>query len=48
MIVPYLLEPKPGEIIIDACAAPGGKTTHIAELTKDEAEIIAVDSHLPA
>jgi 16S rRNA (cytosine967-C5)-methyltransferase len=45
MIVPYLLEPKPGEIIIDACAAPGGKTTHIAELVKGEAEIIAVDSH---
>ncbi|MCS7186441.1 MAG: 16S rRNA (cytosine(967)-C(5))-methyltransferase RsmB [Armatimonadota bacterium] len=45
MIVPYLLDPKPGEIIVDACAAPGGKTTHIAELTRDEAEIIAVDSH---
>lgn len=45
MIVPYLLEPKPGEIIIDACAAPGGKTTHVAELTKGEAEVIAVDSH---
>ncbi|MCS7192209.1 MAG: 16S rRNA (cytosine(967)-C(5))-methyltransferase RsmB [Armatimonadetes bacterium] len=45
MVVPHLLEPKPNEIIIDACAAPGGKTTHIAELTKDEAEIIAVDSH---
>ncbi|MFN3420305.1 MAG: 16S rRNA (cytosine(967)-C(5))-methyltransferase RsmB [Armatimonadota bacterium] len=45
MIVPYLLEPKPGEIIIDACAAPGGKTTHIAELTKGEAEVIAVDNH---
>ncbi|MFN4179357.1 MAG: 16S rRNA (cytosine(967)-C(5))-methyltransferase RsmB [Armatimonadota bacterium] len=45
MVVTYLLEPKPGEIIIDACAAPGGKTTHIAELTKGEAEVIAVDSH---
>ncbi len=45
MVVPYLLEPKPKDVIIDACAAPGGKTTHIAELTKDEAEIIAVDSH---
>lgn len=45
MIVPYLLEPKPGEIIVDACAAPGGKTTHISELTKDEAEVIAVDIH---
>jgi len=45
MVVTYLLEPKPGEIIVDACAAPGGKTTHIAEMTKDEAEVIAVDSH---
>jgi 16S rRNA (cytosine967-C5)-methyltransferase len=30
---------------VDACAAPGGKTTHLAELAKDEAEIIAVDAH---
>lgn len=45
MIVSYLLEPKPGEIIIDACSAPGGKTVHIAQLAKDSAEIIAVDLH---
>lgn len=45
MVIPYLLEPKPGERIIDACAGPGGKTTHIAELTKDQAEVIAVDIH---
>lgn len=45
MVVPYLLDPKPGEVIIDACAAPGGKTTHIADLTKDKAEVIAVDLH---
>jgi len=37
------LSPKPGERILDACAAPGGKTTHIAEVTKDEATIIALD-----
>jgi 16S rRNA (cytosine967-C5)-methyltransferase len=30
----YLLDPQPEELIIDACAAPGGKTTHIAELSK--------------
>jgi 16S rRNA (cytosine967-C5)-methyltransferase len=41
--VTYLLDPRPGETIIDACAAPGGKTTHIAELTGDNARIIASD-----
>jgi 16S rRNA (cytosine967-C5)-methyltransferase len=28
-LVTHLLDPQPGEVIIDACAAPGGKTTHI-------------------
>ncbi|MFA4029609.1 MAG: hypothetical protein GDYSWBUE_000902 [Candidatus Fervidibacterota bacterium] len=45
MLVTYILEPKPGEVIIDACAAPGGKTTHIAEMTNDAARVIAVDAH---
>lgn len=39
----YSLDPKKGERIIDLCAAPGGKTTAIAILMKDEGEIIAVD-----
>ena len=38
-----LLNPKKGEKILDACAAPGSKSTHLAELTNDNAEIIAVD-----
>ena len=38
-----LLNPKEGEKILDACAAPGSKATHLAELTNDSAEIIAVD-----
>ena len=38
-----LLDPKPGERILDACAAPGGKATHLAELVGDQAEIWAVD-----
>ncbi len=42
-LVSYLLNPKPGERILDACAGVGGKTTHIAELTKDKAEIWAID-----
>lgn len=42
-LVTYLLDPQPGEMIIDACAAPGGKTTHIAELMGDSGQIIASD-----
>jgi 16S rRNA (cytosine967-C5)-methyltransferase len=42
-LVGHLLEPQPGEFIIDACAAPGGKTTHIAELMHDEGKILACD-----
>ena len=38
-----LLNPKKGEKILDACAAPGSKATHLAELTNDRAEILAVD-----
>ena len=42
-LVSYLLAPRPGERILDACAAPGGKTTHIAEFMQDSGEIIAQD-----
>jgi 16S rRNA (cytosine967-C5)-methyltransferase len=40
-----LLAPKPGDRIIDMCAAPGGKTTNIAELLRNEGEVIAVDKY---
>jgi len=43
-LVAYLLAPLPGERVLDACAAPGGKTTHIAELMKDSGELIAMDN----
>jgi 16S rRNA (cytosine967-C5)-methyltransferase len=42
-LVTYLLAPQPGERVLDACAAPGGKTTHMAQLMKDKGEIIAVE-----
>ena len=42
-LVSHLLAPQPGETIIDACAAPGGKTTHLAELMEDKGTIFACD-----
>jgi 16S rRNA (cytosine967-C5)-methyltransferase len=45
MLIARLLEPKGGERILDACAAPGGKTTHIAALTGNRARILALDLH---
>ncbi|WP_099798291.1 16S rRNA (cytosine(967)-C(5))-methyltransferase [Parathermosynechococcus lividus] len=41
--VAHLLDPQPGEVVIDACAAPGGKTTHIAELMRNQGRVIACD-----
>ena len=44
-VVPHLLSPQPGERILDACAAPGGKTTHLAQLMEDRGEILALELH---
>ena len=42
-MISWLLDPQQGERILDACAAPGGKATHIARLMRDEGEVVAVD-----
>lgn len=40
-----VLEPKSGEVVIDMCSAPGGKTTHIAELINNRGRILAFDKY---
>ncbi len=43
-LVSHLLAPARGERVLDACAAPGGKATHIAQIMADSGEIIAVEA----
>jgi 16S rRNA (cytosine967-C5)-methyltransferase len=45
MLVAKVLSPAPGDKIIDLCSAPGGKTTHMAQLMGNKGEITAFDVH---
>jgi 16S rRNA (cytosine967-C5)-methyltransferase len=45
-MVSHLLAPKEGDLILDVCAAPGGKASHISELTNNKCKIIAIDKYL--
>ena len=45
MAVSTALDPQPGERVLDLCAAPGGKTTHLAALMGDRGEVVAVERH---
>lgn len=44
-LVSILLNPRSGDRVLDLCAAPGSKSSHIAALTDDKAEIVACDLH---
>jgi 16S rRNA (cytosine967-C5)-methyltransferase len=42
-LVGFLVDPQPGEVVADLCAAPGGKSVHLAELMTDRGQVIAVE-----
>jgi len=42
-VPPLVLEPQPGERVLDMCAAPGGKTAQIAALMNGEGELVAIE-----
>lgn len=46
MAVSHALAPKPRETVVDLCAAPGGKATHLAELMRNRGRVLAVDLNL--
>jgi 16S rRNA (cytosine967-C5)-methyltransferase len=45
MLVSRVLGPRPGERVLDLCAAPGAKTTHLAALTENREPLLAVERH---
>ncbi|HWF71880.1 MAG TPA: 16S rRNA (cytosine(967)-C(5))-methyltransferase RsmB [Solirubrobacteraceae bacterium] len=45
MMVARVLAPAPGSRVLDLCAAPGAKTTHLAALMEGEGEVMAVERH---
>jgi 16S rRNA (cytosine967-C5)-methyltransferase len=42
-LISFLLAPQPGDAIMDACAAPGGKATHLAELMLNQGTVVALE-----
>ena len=42
-LISLLITPQPGETVLDACAAPGGKATHLAELMQNQGTVAALE-----
>jgi 16S rRNA (cytosine967-C5)-methyltransferase len=45
MLVARAVDPQPGERVLDLCAAPGAKTSHLAALIRNDGEVVAVEKH---
>lgn len=45
MLVAPVVNPRAGSLVVDACGAPGGKTTHLAELMDDTGTVLSLDVH---
>jgi 16S rRNA (cytosine967-C5)-methyltransferase len=45
MLVAAVANPSPGMTVLDCCAAPGGKATHLAEIMRNEGKVLANDIH---
>lgn len=45
MFPSYYLSPQPDDFIVDMCAAPGGKTTHLAQIMENQGHIFALDNN---
>ena len=46
MLSAIILDPKPNDVVIDMCAAPGSKSTHLAQLMKNEGTLILIEKNL--
>ena len=46
MLASLVADVKKGDMVLDCCSAPGGKATHLAELSEDKAHILACDINL--
>lgn len=43
-LISLMLAPQPGETVLDACAAPGGKAAHLSEIMQDRGTLVALDA----